>query len=277
MRRLDSPLLWIPSSGATTGAIAASVTTVTASATVVVERRASIAAGASSVEAALAATLTRNASIAANVSEAEATLATTLTRLGSIGAITDAVTAALVASAVPMRDGAIDANVSDVVAAAVTVVSHPAGIDANISEATASLSAFVVGKPTSIAAQIEDVTAALTVIVEHKASIDAELMYSVRGMSLAYGEAPLPDETSDRRQTFDYGIVPLVPEELPSYLAEIMPRIAELFTRMELITQHAEPEKVYPGMIVLADGSDWDPGSGAGVYCYYSETWNYIG
>lgn len=29
---------------------------------------------------------------------------------------------------------------------------------------------------------------------------------------------------------------------------------------------HAEPAKMRAGMIVLADGTDWDPGSGAGLY-----------
>lgn len=39
---------------------------------------------------------------------------------------------------------------------------------------------------------------------------------------------------------------------------------ADPFT--ELQYQHAEPEKVRKGMLVLADGTDWDPGSGAGLY-----------
>lgn len=29
---------------------------------------------------------------------------------------------------------------------------------------------------------------------------------------------------------------------------------------------HREPSRVKPGMVVLADGTDWDPGSGAGMY-----------
>lgn len=29
--------------------------------------------------------------------------------------------------------------------------------------------------------------------------------------------------------------------------------------------------------IVFADGTDWDPGSGAGVYAYYSGAWNKLG
>jgi len=40
---------------------------------------------------------------------------------------------------------------------------------------------------------------------------------------------------------------------------------------------HREPKKVYPGMIVLADGTDWDPGSGAGYYGYRASSWVKLG
>ncbi len=29
---------------------------------------------------------------------------------------------------------------------------------------------------------------------------------------------------------------------------------------------HAAPTRTFAGMVVMADGSDWDPGSGAGMY-----------
>ena len=37
--------------------------------------------------------------------------------------------------------------------------------------------------------------------------------------------------------------------------------------------RHVEPERPEEGMIVIADGTDWNPGSGAGVYTYLSSTW----
>lgn len=40
---------------------------------------------------------------------------------------------------------------------------------------------------------------------------------------------------------------------------------------------HAEPGKVETGLTVLADGSDWNPGSGQGVYTYYNSQWNKLG
>lgn len=40
---------------------------------------------------------------------------------------------------------------------------------------------------------------------------------------------------------------------------------------------HEPPAKYKNGLVVLADGTDWDPGSGAGVYCYYGNAWNKLG
>ena len=37
---------------------------------------------------------------------------------------------------------------------------------------------------------------------------------------------------------------------------------------------HVEPAKLREGMIVGADGTDWNPGSGQGIYAYYGGTWN---
>jgi hypothetical protein len=44
-----------------------------------------------------------------------------------------------------------------------------------------------------------------------------------------------------------------------------------------LKTRHEAPVKIREGMVVLADGTDWDPGSGQGVYCYYNSQWNKLG
>lgn len=40
---------------------------------------------------------------------------------------------------------------------------------------------------------------------------------------------------------------------------------------------HAEPTRLYTGLTVLADGTDWNPGSGAGVYTYYGSAWHKLG
>lgn len=40
---------------------------------------------------------------------------------------------------------------------------------------------------------------------------------------------------------------------------------------------YAPPAKIKEGMIVLADGTDWNPGLGAGFYGYYNGSWNKLG
>jgi hypothetical protein len=40
---------------------------------------------------------------------------------------------------------------------------------------------------------------------------------------------------------------------------------------------HTEPARLYTGLTVLADGSDWNPGSGQGVYTYYDGAWHKLG
>lgn len=40
---------------------------------------------------------------------------------------------------------------------------------------------------------------------------------------------------------------------------------------------HAEPDKYRDGMVVFADGTDWNPGSGRGAYIRYGAAWNKLG
>ena len=42
---------------------------------------------------------------------------------------------------------------------------------------------------------------------------------------------------------------------------------------------HAAPDRLPTDRvpIVCADGTDWNPGAGAGVYAYYSGAWNKLG
>ena len=46
---------------------------------------------------------------------------------------------------------------------------------------------------------------------------------------------------------------------------------------MYIAESHSAPAKVINGMIALADGANWNPGAGAGVYAYYGGTWNKLG
>ena len=51
------------------------------------------------------------------------------------------------------------------------------------------------------------------------------------------------------------------------------------FGTIYLEKQTSEPisSVVRDGMIVYADGTSWDPGSGEGIYAYYGAAWNFLG
>ena len=46
---------------------------------------------------------------------------------------------------------------------------------------------------------------------------------------------------------------------------------------IQLVELNAEPVRPRNGMIVLADGTNWDPGSGAGFYGYRGGSWMKLG
>lgn len=47
--------------------------------------------------------------------------------------------------------------------------------------------------------------------------------------------------------------------------------------RFKITEYHVAPLNPYNGMIVLADGTDWNPGSGGGFYGYYNGSWTFLG
>jgi hypothetical protein len=68
---------------------------------------------------------------------------------------------------------------------------------------------------------------------------------------------------------------------LAKYVDTELQRISMAFKAstkyIALAAVHAAPDKPFDGMTVLADGTDWDPGSGQGVYTYYGAAWNKLG
>ncbi len=46
---------------------------------------------------------------------------------------------------------------------------------------------------------------------------------------------------------------------------------------LALKTLYSEPKRLLDGMIVKADGTTWNPGSGAGVYVYRGAAWHLLG
>ena len=75
--------------------------------------------------------------------------------------------------------------------------------------------------------------------------------------------------------------VPADPAEIPQFLHLELARLAESLNSsnqlLKLTTSYAQPTRVTEGDVVLADGTLFNPGSGAGVYCYYGGSWKRLG
>lgn len=68
------------------------------------------------------------------------------------------------------------------------------------------------------------------------------------------------------------------PRGLRSWLAAQLREIANALAAPNVVALHfdalaAEPERYRDGDVVRADGSNWDPGSGAGLYLRVGGAW----
>jgi hypothetical protein len=71
-------------------------------------------------------------------------------------------------------------------------------------------------------------------------------------------------------------------EELRAYLSQELRRLAALVNMLadgQIERTQAPPAKLVDGMIRYADGTNWNPGSGRGIYRYDSTTpgWVFLG
>lgn len=75
--------------------------------------------------------------------------------------------------------------------------------------------------------------------------------------------------------------VPRSPAELPAWMTQEFQNIAAAlvgsFPTLWLAPQAVEPAKPREGVMANANGTSWDPGSGAGLYIYRSGAWVFIG
>lgn len=74
---------------------------------------------------------------------------------------------------------------------------------------------------------------------------------------------------------------PLTLNELTRYVQEELRQIQLAFLNIDLQTikiveLHNEPIKPEDGLIAFADGVDWNPGAGRGLYQYKSNAWHEI-
>ena len=71
-------------------------------------------------------------------------------------------------------------------------------------------------------------------------------------MSIAWSAPASPE-------AYDQALMPSVMGQLKQGLESAAP-----YHQLQIL--YAEPSKLFAGMIVYADGTTWDPGSGEGVY-----------
>ena len=74
---------------------------------------------------------------------------------------------------------------------------------------------------------------------------------------------------------------PQNPADLSGFIGQETQNIAKAmrdpgeFLLMQILNK--PPQRVANGMIVMADGVNWNPGSGAGLYRYQGNAWNFVG
>lgn len=69
-------------------------------------------------------------------------------------------------------------------------------------------------------------------------------------------------------------------EQLTRYVRDLESRAAAAFRLLadgHIDVTHVAPEKPRDGMLRNADGTNWNPGSGAGLYRYGGGVWNFLG
>lgn len=80
--------------------------------------------------------------------------------------------------------------------------------------------------------------------------------------------------------SYSPGVVPDDPGELKRYLSDEFAKISaavQLLAAGQVDKTYSAPSKPRDGMIRLADGTRWNPGSGAGLYCYRDGAWRFLG
>ena len=72
------------------------------------------------------------------------------------------------------------------------------------------------------------------------------------------------------------GPPPVNPQDIPVYLTNELNRLGEVvfnLSKLRLEETFAEPEKPRKGQLEYADGTDWNPGGGVGIYFFNGSSW----
>jgi hypothetical protein len=78
--------------------------------------------------------------------------------------------------------------------------------------------------------------------------------------------------------TYKPSVIPISFPDLRAWLARQLRDVSDVLaqpsvTVVKFAILHAEPARYAEGDLVYADGSDWDPGSGVGLYVRTNSAW----
>lgn len=75
--------------------------------------------------------------------------------------------------------------------------------------------------------------------------------------------------------------IPSDPKALPLFLEQEHRNIAHSIAQSEqmlaLQPQYTKPKRYTDGCVCFADGVNWNPGAGKGLYVFHSSVWNKLG
>jgi len=77
---------------------------------------------------------------------------------------------------------------------------------------------------------------------------------------------------------------PVAPEQLPDYLFNELNRLGDIIFNIDMLqlakssvapgAEVVRKTKPRDGDIRYADGTDWNPGGGEGIYAFFNDAWN---
>jgi hypothetical protein len=79
---------------------------------------------------------------------------------------------------------------------------------------------------------------------------------------------------------YNPGVAPSNADDMRRFVGDELIKIQIAITALadgHLDETHVTPDKPRDGDIRFADGTNFNPGLGQGVYCYYNTTWNKLG
>ncbi len=163
----------------------------------------------------------------------------------------------------------------DSVSAAVSgTLQHGQSLTAQLDGVTVA-AAQVARRAQSLTATLADITAAAAQAVRH----DEAMAFTLAGVvvSVAQSVASLVTKVTGVSCMYVPGIVPADINALPGFIGEELNKIRnalDILAAGHIDKTYVAPSKPRDGDFRLADGTSWNPGSGAGFYGYNGGTWS---